>query len=322
MVKISVGNGFNRVIAELLRDNIFLVVDENVFELYKDILEFDLPIFVVPAGEKNKTLKIVEQITVAMLEAGCDRKTRLIALGGGVIGDTAGFVAASYMRGIEWVSVPTTLLAQVDSGIGGKTAVNIGAYKNMFGAFWMPKEVIICTDFLATLPDREWLSGIGEVVKTAILEPKLWELVNSGRNLLIRKDSVLIEQAIKLCINFKERVTRIDFKEAGLRRILNLGHTIGHALESVDGYKLTHGEYVLWGIKHETDLFANRIEPIFLGQIRELLNAVLKGRNDPYTKHDKSIIDKAAAKDKKNENSKVVYAVPVDVGKVEVKTIN
>jgi len=319
---VTVESGFNRVTKELLRDNVFLVVDENIFELYKGKLHLDCPKFIMPSGEKNKNLQTAEKIATAMLKAGCDRKTKLIALGGGVVGDTAGFVAASYMRGIEWVSVPTTLLAQVDSGIGGKTAVNIGTYKNMFGSFWMPREVIICTDFLMTLPDREWLSGIGEVIKTAILESTLWKLVYDSCNLLMRKDRGFIDQAVKLSVDFKESITRIDFKEAGLRRVLNLGHTIGHALESADGYKLTHGEYVLWGIKHETNLFADIIGQKFLTQIRELLDIVLEGRSDPYAKYNKSVIDKATQKDKKNEGGKVVYVVPIAAGKVEVKAYN
>jgi len=319
--KTIVESGFERVTAELSRGGTFLVTDENVFELYKNKLNFDCSKFVMKAGEKGKTLGTAEAIATAMIKAGCDRKTRLVALGGGVVGDTAGFAAASYMRGVEWVSIPTTLLSQVDSGVGGKTAVNIGSYKNMFGAFWMPREVIVCTDFLATLPDREWLSGIGEVIKTAILEPKLWEIIYKNRALLMSKDLRLITQAVKLCVDFKDKVTQVDFKETGLRRILNLGHTIGHALESADGYKRTHGEYVLWGIKYEASLFESVIDPQFLGQIRELLDIALKGRIDPYLKLDKQVVGAAAMKDKKNEGGKVVYVVPVKAGFAEIKSV-
>ncbi|MCL2370660.1 MAG: 3-dehydroquinate synthase [Firmicutes bacterium] len=327
--KTTVDSGFGKVALELSRAKegggsavpIFLVTDENVFELYKNKLNFDCPKFVMKAGEKGKTLGTAEAIATAMIKAGCDRKTRLVALGGGVVGDTAGFAAASYMRGVEWVSIPTTLLSQVDSGVGGKTAVNIGSYKNMFGAFWMPQEVIVCTDFLATLPDREWLSGIGEVIKTAILEPELWEIIYKNRALLMSKDLRLITQAVKLCVDFKDKVTQVDFKETGLRRILNLGHTIGHALESADGYKRTHGEYVLWGIKYEASLFEDVIDPQFLGQIRELLDIALKGRTDPYLKLDKQVVGAAAMKDKKNEGGKVVYVVPVKAGFAEIKSV-
>jgi len=317
-----VESGYNRVTSELGCDNVFLIVDDNIFELYKDKFNIDSKVkFAVPSGEKYKNLQTAEKIAAAMLEAGCDRKTKIVALGGGVVGDTAGVVAANYMRGVEWVSVPTTLLAMVDSGIGGKTAVNIGTFKNMFGAFWMPKKVIICTDFLKTLPDVEWLSGIGEVVKTAVLEPNLWKFIYSNRNLLMNKDMNFIKQAVESCAKFKEKVTQIDFKENGLRRILNLGHTIGHALESVDGYKLTHGEYVLWGIKHETNLFEDMIEAAFLKQIRDLLDIVLSGRSDPHVKHNKTAIDKATQKDKKNEGGKVAYVVPIKTGVIEVVSI-
>ena len=316
--RIFVESGFGRVINELKKSNVFLVVDHNVYKCYSNELNFDIPKFVMKAGESNKTLQTVGDIITAMLEHKCNRKTRLIALGGGVVGDTAGFAAASFMRGTEWVSIPTTLLSQVDSGVGGKTGVNIGNRKNMAGAFWAPKKVIVSCDFLGTLPEREWLSGIGEVVKTAILDPAVWELVYKNRLLLDRHDPRLYERIVKACIDFKDKITKRDFREGGLRMILNLGHTVGHALESVDGYRLSHGEYVAWGILHELRINEELIEPSFLPQARELVGSVLCCRSDPYSKYDKLVVAKYMRSDKKNTGSKVTFVVPTDLGLTEV----
>jgi len=316
--RIFVESALERVAAQLTRDNIFLVTDQNVFDCYSNIFEINCPRYIMRPGEAAKTLKTVEEIAAAMLAAGCSRATRLIALGGGVVGDTGGYAAACFMRGIEWVSIPTSLLAQVDSGVGGKTGVNLGPYKNMVGAFHAARKVIICTDFLNTLPDAEWLSGLGEVIKTAILDAPLWELVYKNRLLLKRRDPKLIERLVKLCAAFKDKVTRKDFKEGGLRKILNLGHTIGHALEALDNHKLTHGEYVMWGILREAELFEDEIEPSFLQDIRSVLSAVLEGRSDPYTKYDKLIIAKACRTDKKNTDGKIAFVVPKSPGVQEI----
>ena len=318
--RIYVENTLARAEGELARDGIFLVTDENVVGCYSNILDLDgVPRYVMRAGEGAKALRTVEEIVSAMLAAGCGRKTRLVALGGGVVGDTAGFAAACFMRGIEWVNIPTTLLSQVDSGVGGKTGVNIGAYKNMAGAFHAPRKVIICTDFLGTLPESEWLSGIGEIIKTAILDAPMWDFVYKNRLLLKRRDLRLTERLVKMCADFKDGITRRDFREEGLRKILNLGHTIGHALETLDNYKLPHGEYVMRGIMREAEIFEPDIDPSFLAAVREVIGTVLEGRPDPYIKYDKLLIDKACRKDKKNSDGKIAFVVPLAVGVQEVR---
>ena len=318
-VPITVESRLDAVAHELDGHNIFVVTDTNIASKYQSLLAFDKPKYIISAGEAAKTLDTAGAIAKAMLEAGCDRKTRLIALGGGIVGDVGGFVAACYMRGIEWTSIPTTLLAQADSGIGGKTAVNVGGFKNMFGAFCMPSSIIVSTRFLTTLSDKEWLSGTGEIVKTGLLDKELWELVYGSRLLLAQKDTDLYKRLITKCIAIKDSVTAADFKEKGLRKVLNAGHTLGHALESIDGYKLSHGEYVLWGIKHETDYFAGDIEPKLLKQLREVLDILLMGRADPYNNHEPHKIKKAAQADKKNENNKTAYMIPIKAGIVAQK---
>jgi len=292
--------------------NVFLVTDENVAGYYSHL--FDCPHYIMRAGEKNKTLATVEKITTAMLKAGCDRRAVLVAMGGGVVGDTAGFAAAVYMRGIQWVNIPTTLLAQADSGAGGKTGVNLGAYKNMAGAFHAPKEVIICHDFLGTLPKKEYLSGLGEIIKTAMLDRELWEWVYKYR-------FGNIEKIVKACIEFKQSVVKEDFREEGRRKILNLGHTIGHALETLDNHTLPHGEYVAWGILHETKMFEEDIDPKFLAEVRDLIGEILEGNPDPYNKFDKAAIIDACRKDKKNKGGKITFVVPVKAGAQEIKGI-
>lgn len=229
---------------------IFAVTDENVSRFHPQILPSN-NVFVLPAGEDGKTLATAENICRAMLAAGMTRNAVVAAYGGGVIGDVAGFAAAIYMRGVDFINVPTTLLSQVDSAIGGKTGVNLDGYKNMIGAFKMPQSIVVCPELLATLPPREWRCGMGELVKTAFLDENLYTFVCENIDKLLARDAFAVEKAITNAAKFKKRITDEDPTEKGLRAILNLGHTVGHALEKCDNHKLSHGEYVLLGMKIE-----------------------------------------------------------------------
>ncbi len=226
----------------------FVVTDSNVYALYKTWFErwfSGEEIFILPAGEENKNFSSLYAILEKMTGAGMRRTSRLFAVGGGVVGDIAGLAAALYMRGISCVQIPTTLLAQVDSSVGGKTAVDLGGVKNIVGAFYQPCEVLIDPRFLKTLPQREMKCGIGEIVKYAALSAEILDLLT--------EEEWDLEYCVKLisaCVRHKAKVVTADEKESGERRSLNVGHTTGHAIELGSG--LSHGESVLYGMKLET----------------------------------------------------------------------
>ncbi len=206
--------------------------------------------FEMPDGERAKRLANLEKLAEKLVEAGADRQSVIVALGGGVVGDVGGFLASVFMRGIPVVQVPTTLVAQVDSAIGGKTGVNLTNGKNLVGTFHQPTCVLVDPDVLSTLPEREYRSGLFEAMKYGVIRnPRIFELMEKHRDALLARDTDLLEQLIADCIRVKADVVSSDERESGERRILNFGHTIGHALEAETGYKtLLHGEAVGWGM--------------------------------------------------------------------------
>ena len=228
-----------------------LVTDSNVDRLYGDAavrrLEESSGLrverIVFPAGEKSKTLETYAELVRGFAALGLARSDFAVALGGGVVGDVTGFAAATYMRGIGVVQVPTTLLAMVDSSIGGKTGVDVPEGKNLVGAFHMPAQVVRSTAFLGTLPEREMRNGFAEMIKTAILfDPGLFASLSP------RPGLDALAPLVERCARWKERIVAEDFREGGRRKLLNLGHTFGHAIESASGFRLSHGEAVAVGM--------------------------------------------------------------------------
>jgi 3-dehydroquinate synthase len=201
-------------------------------------------------AESGKTLASVEQIARSLVRAGADRRALVVAVGGGMVGDVAGFAAASYLRGIALVHVPTTLLAQVDSAIGGKTGVNLPEGKNLVGAFYSPSLVLSDFLMLRSLPDREFRGGLAEVIKYGVIADKqLFAYLEAGMEKILRRDAGALEYLIPRCAEIKARVVGADEHESGQRETLNFGHTFGHALESVTNYRVyQHGEAVAWGM--------------------------------------------------------------------------
>src|SRR3984885_2743354 len=199
-------------------------------------------------AETLKNLRTVESISRDLVRSGADRKSLIIAVGGGVVGDVAGFVAASYLRGVALVHVPTTLVAQVDSSIGGKTGVNLQEGKNLVGAFYAPRLVIIDTNLLKSLPERQFRSGIAEIIKYGVIaDVELFAYLEQNMEKVLRQDRDALEYVISRCVEIKADVVSRDERESGLREILNFGHTFGHALESVTKYRrYLHGEAVAW----------------------------------------------------------------------------
>ena len=226
-----------------------IITDDNVMPLYLDRINenikkagFETYVYVLPHGESSKNgceyLKILEFLAQSEL----DRHDNVIALGGGVVGDIAGYAAATYLRGIGFIQIPTTLLSMVDSSVGGKTAVDLKAGKNLAGAFWQPKFVAIDTDFLKTLPESEIKNGLGEILKYAV--------ISGGGILRMLEDGFgkHVSEIVEASVNVKRRIVEADEKESGLRRILNFGHTPAHAAEKLSGYSLSHGVCVAAGV--------------------------------------------------------------------------
>ena len=205
---------------------------------------------VMADGERAKSLAQLEKLATKLMSYGADRHSILVALGGGVVGDVGGFLASVFMRGIPVIQVPTTLLAQVDSAIGGKTGVNLEAGKNLLGTFHQPLAVLADPDVLATLPEREYRSGLFEAMKYGVIRnPAIVELMEENREALLQRRTALLETLITECIRIKADVVSGDERESGERRILNFGHTVGHALEAETHYKhFLHGEAVAWGM--------------------------------------------------------------------------
>lgn len=235
-----------------------LLTDENVAPLYGETVAASIEAagcathtIVIPAGEEHKNLRTFERVCQELLEAGLDRESLLVALGGGVVGDVGGLVAASYMRGIPYVQVPTTLLAQVDSSVGGKTAVNLPQGKNLVGAFYQPVGVLIDADVLRTLAEREVRAGMVEVVKYGIIrDSEFFAWLESHLDKLMALDGDAVLHAIRRSCEIKAEVVAVDERESGLRAILNYGHTVGHALEALAAYTdLRHGEAVAIGME-------------------------------------------------------------------------
>lgn len=225
-----------------------VVTDDNVAPLWLDRLLSVLPDgtlrYVIPHGEKSKNWTLAGELLEKLAADGFCRDDTLVALGGGVVGDITGFVASVYMRGVPYVQVPTTLLAAIDSSVGGKTAVDLKAGKNLAGRIYPPKAVVCDLDTLATLPRSEWKCGLGEAVKYAVLAGgEIFDIMQSGAG------AENLERLIDLCVDYKRRIVEADENEGGLRRLLNLGHTVGHAIEAESALGFPHGVCVAMGIK-------------------------------------------------------------------------
>ncbi len=251
----------NRIAEYVQSKQVMIVTNETIAPLYLDVVkqsigEHVLETVVIPDGEQYKTLDTFNEIISRLLQARFSRNCTLMALGGGVVGDITGFAAASYQRGVNYIQVPTTLLAQVDSSVGGKTAVNHPLGKNMIGAFYQPKIVVSDTATLKTLPQRELKAGLAEVIKYGLIRaPAFFNWLEANIERLLQQEKDALIYAIEISCMNKAEVVAIDEKESGLRAILNLGHTFGHAIETGLNYQgWLHGEAVATGMLMATDL--------------------------------------------------------------------
>ena len=312
--KITCGQGaFTAFLPEIKDKKIIVITDTNVARIYGGLIEKSFvgaPVYIIKAGEKSKNYNQLKIILKTMLDCGLTRSSTVVALGGGVVGDIAGLAASLYMRGIEIVQIPTTLLSQVDSSVGGKTAVDFCGVKNAVGTFYQPKRVVVDPMFLTTLPAREIRCGLGEIVKYAALDAGIYRMLTEQKNLF---DLNFLESVVAPCISYKAKVVQEDERETtGTRKALNLGHTTGHAFELYYKRK-SHGEFVLIGMYYELYIArkANIIDEEYAESLESLIEKVI---NIPvYTDAAKAATQ--AKFDKKNsEQSVISLIVPVREG--------
>ncbi|MGA9021788.1 MAG: 3-dehydroquinate synthase, partial [Terracidiphilus sp.] len=307
-----------RVVKRLPR-RIFVITSPEIWALWsKDFLaSFDEPpeTLFLPPGEQHKTMTSVERLLREMIRAGGDRGSLLIAFGGGIVGDVGGFVAATFMRGINYVQVPTTFLAQVDSSVGGKVGVNLPEGKNLVGNFLQPRAVFADIGVLGTLPDRELHAGLIESVKAGIIRDRaLFRFMDEYADDVLAGDEKALEKVIAASVRMKADVVRRDERESGLRMILNFGHTVGHALEAATRYKaMLHGEAVAWGMIAALAV-ARRRGTITGAQMERMETLIYRYGPLPKLKVRAAKIVAATGHDKKNVGGVRRFVLPVGIG--------
>ena len=303
-----------------------ILADSNTGPLYRDVVSrvlascgFVCSYLEIPAGESSKCLAQLGRVLEHAVEAGLDRKSMVVALGGGVVGDLGGFAAAVYLRGVAFLQVPTSLLAMVDSAVGGKTGINLPHGKNLVGAFYQPVAVAVNLQTLQTLPEREYRSGLAEVIKYGIIyDAGFFALLEREQAALLRRDESVLGQVIARCCEIKADVVSRDEREGGMRAILNYGHTLGHAIEAVCGYgAYLHGEAISLGM-----VYANHISEICCGfsasasqRVRELLESL-----GLPVQFDRSVawerLRAVMSADKKAERRVPMFVLAEDIGAV------
>jgi 3-dehydroquinate synthase len=330
---VIVGRGLlrhaGREVRRILREpptHVFVVTSPKVRRHWGNALEDSLrraklsyDVLEMNDGEPSKRIATVETLAEQMVRARADRRSVVVAFGGGVVGDSAGFLAAIFMRGIPIVQIPTTLLAQVDASIGGKTGVNLGAGKNLIGAFHQPLTVLIDPEILETLDEREFQAGLFEALKCGVIsDPGLFEFMERNVSKIRRRDHKAVEKIILAAVRVKASVVSRDERESGLRRVLNFGHTIGHALEAATYYsQFLHGEAVAWGMIAATEIAGDirACSPATAERIQAAVRAY--GPLPPVNAQTSDIVARLSA-DKKTVAGKNHFVLPQKIGQVKI----
>lgn len=306
--------------------NLFLVIDKKFYNFHRgDISRFtsnysgNVFTHEFEASEQNKSFTSLNKIYEDLITKGFNRDTTLIAIGGGITGDLVGFAAATFCRGVQFVQVPTTLLAAVDSSVGGKTGINCEETKNIIGSFYQPEFVLIDTEFLKTLPIEELLCGTGEIIKYAFLgDLKFYTSIKNNLTKLLRLDTSFISKIIETCVNFKGDVVANDEKESGLRKILNFGHTFAHAIEVEQNYKIKHGQAVVLGIACAIEL-SKRIGVMEKNLYQEYLALPLLLKDKiTLSKYNFNHIYEIMKRDKKGKDQTIRFVLIQDIGNLLV----
>jgi 3-dehydroquinate synthase len=306
---------------------IFVVTTRDVWHCHGVKLQTALDgrdphVLLFPGGEENKRLAQVESLAEQMVQEGADRSSLVVAFGGGIVNDIGGFLAAIFMRGIPVLQIPTTLLAQVDAAVGGKTGANLVSGKNLVGSFHQPLAVLIDPDVLATLPEREYRAGLYEIIKCGIIRsPRLFELLVSRQADVLAQEPAVVEDIIAESVRIKAEVVSADEKEGGLRRILNFGHTIGHALEAETRYtRFLHGEAVAFGMNAATRL-ARLTGLLAAAECSRILECVrMYGPIPPLDGITAGSLVGRLTADKKTIQGKVHFVLPDRIGNTQVKS--
>ena len=330
---VFVGHGLLHRSGELLQRvwphcrHLFVVSSARVWSLWGSAFAaglrrrgIDAELLLMDDREEKKSLATVQKLAHALLQRGADRTALLAALGGGVVGDVTGFLAASFMRGVDYVQIPTTLVAQADSAIGGKTGVNLGEGKNLLGAFYQPGAVLVDPQILTTLPAREFTAGLYEVIKYAIIaDTTLFSFLERQLAAVKQRQPAALHYALRQCIRLKAHVVARDEREQNLRRNLNFGHTFAHALEALTHYRrLRHGEAVGWGMIAATHL-AERLRRIRPADARRILSLVsAAGRLPVLPRLPAERILTQLYADKKKRGEALFFVLPCGIGRVEV----
>ncbi len=307
-----------------IKDKIFIVTDSVVYELYKSVIdtieyECKCKVLCIPQGEDSKNISTIQLLYDFLLKNDANRSSTVIAFGGGVIGDLVGFAASTYMRGIKFINVPTTLLSQVDSCVGGKVGFNYKGIKNLVGNFHNPVFVYVCTGFLKTLSDNQFKDGMGEVVKYGVIkDEQLLSFIDKNHKYIMERENDKLFHIVKECLKIKSEVIVEDYKDKGLRNILNFGHTIGHGIEMSSGFNISHGEAVGLGM-----LVSIKLSEKKLGLSKDVyvkVENILKKIKLPiaYKVDNYSSFMYAINHDKKN-NDKIRFVMVEAIGKCKIK---
>lgn len=303
-------------------DAVLIITDQNVYNyqinrLMNNIKGKMIYEYIIPSGEESKSLEVYEEIIKYCIRINLSRKSLIIAFGGGVVGDLAGFIASTYMRGIDLIQVPTSLLSQVDSSVGGKTGINIGNLKNIIGTFYQPKISYVNVEALQTLPNEEFLDGIGEVIKYSLIYDYelLNYLVDNSENIL-NKESENLYYIVKRCISIKAHIVEVDEKESGLRKILNFGHTFGHGIEKL--CNISHGRAITIGMNMAFKLALKKelIGEAYYNEFLELCNKY--SLSVTFEDIEPTDVLNIMKNDKKNSFGKINVILPISKGEVKI----
>ena len=333
--QIQIGNNFLNFIAKSIKNNFsfskaIILTDKNVKSLYCKLLykvflkeNIDTVFIDFPSGEKSKSAEIKEKIEGEMVKSGIDRNSLLIAFGGGVTGDLGGYIAATYMRGIPFIQIPTSLLAMVDSSIGGKVAINHPLGKNIIGLFYQPKAVFIDISMLNSLPFKEYTNGISEIIKASLIKDReLFNFIRMNHKKILKKSKAELREIIFRSCLIKSKIVMNDEKESGKRKLLNYGHSIGHAIELLSNFKISHGNAVSIGM-NTANLIAYKIAMLSLSdllQIKETLSLFQLPVNVPKNIKTKDILAKLKI-DKKNINGNFNFTLLKKIGQGSINNI-
>lgn len=323
-------NNFNQlhsiVKSKLKPDKTIIITDENIHNIYSDKIKSELldkvrssHLLITKPGERSKSQKVRDQLENEIISLKPSRNSLLIALGGGVVGDLTGFLASTILRGIRYIQVPTTIIAQVDSAIGGKTGINTKHSKNLIGTFHQPVFVLIDTEFLKTLPESEFKSGLGEILKSLLIGSiDGFELLEKNCKQVLDRSPKILNFLIQECVKVKVEVVKKDPEEKGLRKILNFGHTVGHAIESLSNYKLKHGFAVAEGILVESNLsfIINRLSEVNLFRIQYIVNE-LDIDSKMRRKFSFNEVYEKMQFDKKKINNQITFSLISKIGKCD-----